>query len=246
MNIKKIKNLKYSQSKNQIEALWAVGLAKRNQLLLETDWTQLPDVKLNEYSRNQWMHWRGLLRDIRRDKFKSPVELTAALDQLEIQKMHIRTEYSIVDNITDVDDGKRYLHKILVSFYNELMNNYYLPNLENKYQETLDIVSIYLNNTESDLNLNSVNMSQLIDFITSSPEMEIDTAPFPFFELTQRVKNFTTKETIIYILDQKQSQFNFSLQEEYNMLHYEHRIQFCSTIEDILNTKREIEMHYGY
>ena len=38
--------------------------AKRNKLLADTDWTQLPDVGFNAAERNAWMIYRQALRDI--------------------------------------------------------------------------------------------------------------------------------------------------------------------------------------
>lgn len=246
MKIQKIKNLKYSQSKNQEEAVWLGSIAKRNQLLFETDWTQLPDIKLTEESRNQWTLWRGLVRNLKRRNFKCIQDFVVELTKLESEKYNLDIVYSPITNITDVSSGKKYLHKLLVSFYNERMDNSFSPNLENKYQETLDIVSIYLSKCEDKKNIDEFNMTQLIEYIKAEPPIDIDIKLFPFFELTKKLKNFNINETIIYILDQKQKQFDFSLQEEYNLIHYEHRIDFCSEVDDILKTKREIEMNYGH
>jgi hypothetical protein len=41
---------------------WVVVKAKRNALLVESDWTQLPDVVLN--NKEQWATYRQQLRDI--------------------------------------------------------------------------------------------------------------------------------------------------------------------------------------
>jgi hypothetical protein len=89
-------------------------------------------------------------------------------------------------------------------------------------------------------------MNELIDYITDCAEIDINILNFPFVELTQQIKNFSIKDTILYILNQKQKQFNFSLQEEYNLIHYEHRIDFCNSIDDILKAKREIDLNYGH
>lgn len=41
---------------------WVVVRQKRNQLLQESDWTQLPDVPLTD--KNQWAIYRQALRDV--------------------------------------------------------------------------------------------------------------------------------------------------------------------------------------
>ena len=38
--------------------------AKRNKLLADSDWTQLPDVGFNAAERTAWMNYRQALRDI--------------------------------------------------------------------------------------------------------------------------------------------------------------------------------------
>ena len=59
--------------KEQIEALFPIVefemaldelRAKRNKLLADTDYTQLPDVGFNAAERNAWMVYRQALRDI--------------------------------------------------------------------------------------------------------------------------------------------------------------------------------------
>lgn len=46
------------------QSLWAKVRAQRNQLLSESDWTQLPDVPLTENVRQQWVTYREQLRNI--------------------------------------------------------------------------------------------------------------------------------------------------------------------------------------
>jgi hypothetical protein len=133
-----------------------------------------------------------------------------------------------------------------VQYYTEKLNYEFSPNLEEKYQETLDIISIYLSNNSKSNVESFKSMNELIDYITDCAEIDINILNFPFVELTQQIKNFSIKDTILYILNQKQKQFNFSLQEEYNLIHYEHRIDFCNSIDDILKAKREIDLNYGH
>lgn len=43
---------------------WVLIREKRNQLLAESDWTQMPDVPLDEKQREAWQQYRQALRDI--------------------------------------------------------------------------------------------------------------------------------------------------------------------------------------
>jgi|694.fasta_scaffold12732_9 hypothetical protein len=47
-----------------VEMEWQLIRSKRNILLLECDWTQLPDVSLEESKIVQWKEYRQKLRDI--------------------------------------------------------------------------------------------------------------------------------------------------------------------------------------
>lgn len=58
----------YSLSKEQIEAneqqQWKLVRSKRNELLKECDWTQLPDISLTGDAKAQWKAFRQNLRDV--------------------------------------------------------------------------------------------------------------------------------------------------------------------------------------
>jgi hypothetical protein len=243
MSITKIKNLKYSQSKNQEEIKWAEQLAKRNRMLAESDWTQLPDVKLSVWSKNRWANWREELRQLRRLNFETAEELKLAIESLEEDKLSLYVDYAITDSIKDPESGRRYLYQMLIKFYKEQHNSMFSPNLEEKYQETLDLLSTILADHNRD---DIATMDELIQFVEDLDELEMDTEPFPFVELTMHLKNYTLHQAILYILREKKKQHVFALQEEHNLIHYENRISACLTVEEVLKAKKEIEMHYGY
>jgi hypothetical protein len=249
MTIKKIQNVKYSPSKNKEEAKWAEALAKRNRLLLESDWKQLPDVNLTRDTKNRWANWRKNLRHLKRIDFETLEEFQKALTSLETERYNIYTEFSDTSGIKDLVSGKAKLHQLLVSFYKEKVNYKFSPNLEEKYQEVLDLISIILTE-EPDASLDSFSMEKLIEYIESKNnhfiEKLIDPAYYPFFELTKNIKNATVKDTILYILKQKKEQYDFALKEEYMFIHLEHRIESCANIRDVLLARDEIEMYYGH
>lgn len=43
---------------------WASLRARRDELLMECDWTQLPDVPLTQEQRDAWQAYRQALRDV--------------------------------------------------------------------------------------------------------------------------------------------------------------------------------------
>ena len=244
--IKKIKNIKWSESKNQEEVKWIELIAKRNRLLLESDWTQLPDVNLTEQSRTQWKNWRESLRQLSRFSIKSTEDYKNKLNKLINERDHLFIEYTKTESIKDVQSGKEYLHKLLVQFYEEKMNFKFSPNLEEKYQEALDIIAFAVSQMDDPVDIESMNMDELKEFISQLDEIEVDIKQYPFFELTKRLKFLKVNDAILYLLNLKEKQYNFSLQEEYNMIHYEHLIDSCTTVESLLDVKRVIEMNYGH
>jgi hypothetical protein len=214
---------------------------------LESDWTQLQDVPLTSQSRNQWVNWRESLRNLDRFSVENISEYKEKLNKLEEERGLILIDYSSNMSLKDVESGKQFLHQKLVEYYNERISFRFSPNLEEKYQEALDIIAITLSRLDDDFYIEDMNMNQLRGLISSlNPITDIDISKFPFFELTMRLKNFNINDTIIYLLDMKDQQYNFALQEEYNMLHYESKINFCESVEDLIVTKREIEMNYGH
>jgi len=54
-----------------LDPKWFQILAQRNDLLKETDWTQLPDVELTVEQVSLWREYRQKLRDITKD-FTNP------------------------------------------------------------------------------------------------------------------------------------------------------------------------------
>lgn len=247
MKIKKITNLVYTPSKQSENSKWSGLIAKRNRMLVETDWTQLPDVKLSYNSRAEWQLWREELRNLKRSNYTDSDKFLDKLNKLDKDRDNLLVEYTTSKPFKDVETGKKQLHTLLVQFYINRLNFEFSPNLEEKYQETLDIISIYLK-SQTTIDVSSFSgMDALIEYFSNDDiNIDLDTTPFPFFTLTKVVKNFSIKDTVLYILKQKQKQFNFSLQEEYNLIHYEHRIDFCNSIDDLLQAKREIELYYGY
>lgn len=242
MSIIKIKNLKYSQSKQQTEAKWAGLQAKRYKLLAESDWTQLPDVQLTEFTKNRWANWRMRVRYLARENFDTIDEYERELKAIEYDRTSLYVEYAELGLHRDADSSRKFLRQLLTSMYTSRVSHTFIPNLEEKYQETLDILSI-LYPTE----LNDMTSTQLIARLESMDEIDIDVRHYPFVEVTLHSKGFLTlNETLVFILKQREERYNFALQEEYTLIHFGNIIDSCSKPEDFARAKIEIEMNYGH
>jgi hypothetical protein len=242
MSIIKIKNLKYSQSKQQTEAQWAGLEAKRYKLLAESDWTQLQDVNLTEFTRNRWANWRGRLRHLDRGLSDSIEAYQRDLKMIERDLNSLYNEYTELGIKRSLEDGQNFLRKMVLDLYRGRVSATFIPNLEEKYQESLDIISKLYPVIE----LNDLSSTQVISRMKTMDELELDVRHYPFVEIVMHTMGLTLNQTLVYILEQKQTQYNTALQEEYNMIHFENMIGSCVIPEDLIRTKIEIEMNYGH
>lgn len=62
----KIHQLQLSKTDVQEAKEWAEVLSHRNKLLMNSDWTQLPDAGLTEECVQNWRNWRAIARQLRR------------------------------------------------------------------------------------------------------------------------------------------------------------------------------------
>ena len=62
------------QNEYPIETRWEIVRHTRNQLLADSDWTQLPDADLTEQQVQAWRDYRQALRDLT-DSFNSPEDV---------------------------------------------------------------------------------------------------------------------------------------------------------------------------
>lgn len=239
MIVTKIKNLKYSPSKNKKLAKISEIKAKRNRFLYETDWTQIPDVNLTKKSKRQWMEWRDKVRSIKvtGDDLSNYFDL---LESLDSERYNIITEYE--SSKKSLDDLKKELHSTLVSYYNNRVKNNFSPNLDIKVSECLDIISLVV--SKSQMTLDTKDILGIIEQIPD--DIKMDCSEYPFFNLTMSVKNFSVKDTLNYIIEQKLKEKELALHEERTLLHYEHRIDFIEDFEDLKSAREEIEENYGY
>lgn len=60
----KVRNKTDQEINNEIESKWISIRNKRNYLLSQTDWTQLPDSPLSVEKQSEWQSYRQQLRDV--------------------------------------------------------------------------------------------------------------------------------------------------------------------------------------
>lgn len=80
--MQRISKIKFSVTPEQEMKLWAEVLAVRNRLLINSDWTVLPDVRLR--NKSEWRNWRADVRKINRKAF-TRVEAEKRLADLTLQ-----------------------------------------------------------------------------------------------------------------------------------------------------------------
>lgn len=135
--MEKIKDLKFSITEEQERALWAEVLGIRYKLLINSDWTVLPDVRI--HNKSEWRHWRDSVRKVSKKNhtLESAKAILAELtDQMPVVKYKNASDLSIAD----LKDG--YINEIRSFFKNRFED--YLPypiNYEilcEKYEEAVD------------------------------------------------------------------------------------------------------------
>jgi hypothetical protein len=60
----KVRNKTQQEIQEEIEGMWRATRDRRNELLSESDWTQLPDSPLSNQKQTEWQIYRQALRDI--------------------------------------------------------------------------------------------------------------------------------------------------------------------------------------
>lgn len=83
--IEKLSNVEYVVTEEVLQRQWLEVYAKRNKLLTMSDWTQIPDVEIQQSVRNLWRKWRQKLRGIKRSTVKTPEQAMTLLSNLERQ-----------------------------------------------------------------------------------------------------------------------------------------------------------------
>lgn len=53
-----------SYSQTEISEMWLYVRTNRNELLFQSDWSQIPDNQLTEQKKSEWTTYRQALRDV--------------------------------------------------------------------------------------------------------------------------------------------------------------------------------------
>lgn len=143
---KKISNLKYGTTEEKEDLLWAEVFSHRNKLLLNSDWTQLPDSGLTEECIKQWRDWRQQLRQINRANVSD-----RDVAEQHIKKLARRTpfitfseEHNRPPIIQDsLDARKTQIIKYLDQSINKSFNSTFIESpqlIEEQFKEALDFL----------------------------------------------------------------------------------------------------------
>lgn len=125
--MQKISNIQFSATEEQEVTLWAEILAQRNRLLINSDWTQLPDARL--LNRDEWATWRNKVRKVTKavhTKESAKIEL----ENLQLIQPKVRFQYES-DSI-NLDQRKSVYIKTLNSLFKNKFEQY-LPFEMNHY-----------------------------------------------------------------------------------------------------------------
>jgi hypothetical protein len=240
--IKKITNIRFSDSEKLKNNKKVELSSRRNRLLLETDWTQLPDIKLSSNCRAAWTFWRKKLRMLSMNTH-SFSEYKEELDKFEIERHEIPIEYIYEE---DAEKVKSRLLAKVSNEYNKRTTLQYMPNLEIKFEETLTLITDYF--TSHNITLPDHSLSALIEYFEGSSDIDLDMKNYPFINMVSKTYNMGARSTILNILRQRRDFYETALHEEHMMLHFRTRIIGAplddpKTVQDI---EDEIVTYYGY
>lgn len=125
--MQKISNIQFSATEEQEVMLWAEILAQRNRLLINSDWTQLPDARL--LNRNEWTTWRNKVRKITKSTHTKETA-KMELDNLLLVQPKVRFQYE--SDSMNLDQRKNAYIKTLNSLFKNKFEQY-LPFEMNHY-----------------------------------------------------------------------------------------------------------------
>lgn len=152
MNIKRIKNLKTSETEEKVKNEWNEIKSIRNRLLQNSDWIFVQDIEIDITCRELWFQWRKKVRSV--DEFADPKKALQFL--LDLQKRQPPVKYQNVKYQT-VEHYRQELHKMLKEIIRKVIlsvgDDFYSREMMlEKYNEA----SRYLNGTLEELNFIAV------------------------------------------------------------------------------------------
>jgi hypothetical protein len=169
--MQKIKNLKYASSELKDKMELSSILGKRNRLLGDSDWTQMPDVDLTDECKHLWKAWRKRVRSV------------DVLDKKSLQTLN------------DLEENRP--PKIYKEEPKEFVLNFTFPNLEDVRSNALLYMRSLYNMTLQKFDYTMVDeakyieaMSYLTDEYAGSAVPTIDL--YPLLRLEAALKHMDT------------------------------------------------------
>lgn len=164
--MKKIKSLKVVENPESIKALWVNALSHRNQLLINTDWTQLPDSGLTPECVLAFKVWRNKLRII---KANSRVPVEAVVNTVISIGSEMPKLVWLDDSQTTVENFKYNYKKSARDFISEILSE-----TELDYKILLGRSSLSKTHSEYNKIKEYVNIIQNIKDILSDFILSVD------------------------------------------------------------------------
>lgn len=233
--VKKITNVRFSDSKIKSNSRKIELDSRRNRLLLETDWTQLPDIRLTTSSRLDWAHWRRQLRNLGKTHITFD-DYEKELDRLEGDRKNLRVEYEYEPK--NLDHYKTKVLALLSDLYYKKTRRQFQPNLDLKYQEVLFFAHAH--------NLQFDTIDEFIEILENSEDFELSTNPYPFLELYRTHYDLGWRDAILNILREQKAFEKLCLDEEYHMLYMKSSIERAQDPDMLRIIEDQVLGYYGY
>lgn len=233
--IKKITNIRFSDSKFTIDNKKIELDSRRNRLLVETDWTQLPDMMLMSACRRLWKRWRRSVRNLS-TQTHTLKEYEAELDRLEKERYKLPVEYEYEPQ--NLELYRRKLYATLDDLYHRKTRASFQPNLDMKYKEVLFFAHVH------DVQFDTLD--ELIQILEDSDDFQLHSNYYPFIAMYRDQANRSWREAFIEVVKEQKNFESTCLLEEPYLIELRTAIAMAPTPDVMMMVEENILAHYGY
>ena len=226
--VDKIGRLTVSKTEQQIDAEWAEVLSVRNRLLINSDWTQLPDSNLTKECVERFKRWRRLLRRVTKSKIPEMSVAREELSKLEASTPKIEFNIDFVNNL--------YVHKDLVGLSLREQKNY--------------IRNLIFNVTDKIINPdNTIDKTpEVINerFSEASSYLQNTTADCPILNSIVKLTGKSIEQVVEESLQDKKQMISRMMKAiEINYI-FNNLVDEAEDVTDLMDIKNKLESSYGY